>query len=195
MIYMYLESYKFMYWWYIINLMHKSWMKKSVNIDIKMNPNRAPVSWINSHHCYFLNEWLFISSGVVGPPPFPPATSSLSGFTASAGIQGYYQPPHSQYGTNQAEPMQVTGNSSEVKKIFNRIPGKNIMSVRCAFLTRFSCIHIGEVHTAWILFFIIHEKYSKCWTQPFFGQIFNVGYLFCLDKFTYSCKVRNFFLS
>ncbi|XP_022325999.1 vacuolar protein sorting-associated protein 37A-like [Crassostrea virginica] len=60
--------------------------------------------------------------GVVGPPPFPPATSSLSGFTASAGIQGYYQPPHSQYGTNQAEPMQVTGNSSEDTLSFDRVP-------------------------------------------------------------------------
>ncbi|XP_062586076.1 vacuolar protein sorting-associated protein 37A-like isoform X1 [Saccostrea cucullata] len=51
--------------------------------------------------------------GVVGPPPFPPATSSVSGYSSSGSLAGYYQPPGAQYGTGQPEPMQGTENSTE----------------------------------------------------------------------------------
>lgn len=56
-----------------------------------------------------------ISSGVIGPPPFPPATSSMTSYSGSPGLQGYHQSPVPQFGTSQSESMQVTGPSSEVQ--------------------------------------------------------------------------------
>lgn len=55
--------------------------------------------------------------GVVGQPPFPPATTSMSSFTASGGMPEYYQSPGGHYGTNQSESMQVAENSSESYRV------------------------------------------------------------------------------
>lgn len=68
-------------------------------------------SYINVHLLFD-----FIFSGVVGRPPFPPATTSMSSFTASGGMPEYYQSPGGHFGTNQTESMQVAENSSEVMR-------------------------------------------------------------------------------
>lgn len=60
--------------------------------------------------------------GVVGRPPFPPATTSMSSFTASGGMPEYYQSPGGHYGTNQSESMQVAENSSEESLSLDKVP-------------------------------------------------------------------------
>uniref|UniRef100_K1RAX7 Vacuolar protein sorting-associated protein 37A n=1 Tax=Magallana gigas TaxID=29159 RepID=K1RAX7_MAGGI len=60
--------------------------------------------------------------GVVGRPPFPPATTSMSSFTASGGMPEYYQSPGGHFGTNQTESMQVAENSSEESLSLDKVP-------------------------------------------------------------------------
>lgn len=79
----------------------------------------------------------FIFSGVVGRPPFPPATTSMSSFTASGGMPEYYQSPGGHYGTNQSESMQVAENSSEV---MGNIRQKKHFQEKCPKSPFFFCI-------------------------------------------------------
>lgn len=81
----------------------------------------------------------FIFSGVVGRPPFPPATTSMSSFTASGGMPEYYQSSGGHFGTNQTESMQVAENSSEVH-VMGNIKQKNIFSREMSKITLFFCI-------------------------------------------------------
>ncbi|XP_048779137.1 vacuolar protein sorting-associated protein 37A-like isoform X1 [Ostrea edulis] len=60
--------------------------------------------------------------GVIGPPPFPPATSSMTSYSGSPGLQGYHQSPVPQFGTSQSESMQVTGPSSEDGRYSDQVP-------------------------------------------------------------------------
>lgn len=78
----------------------------------------------------------FIFSGVVGRPPFPPATTSMSSFTASGGMPEYYQSQGGHFGTNQTESMQVAENSSEVH-VMGNIKQKNIFSREMSKITIF----------------------------------------------------------
>lgn len=95
------------------------------------NIHVTEVSYINVHLLFD-----FIFSGVVGRPPFPPATTSMSSFTASGGMPEYYQSPGGHFGTNQTESMQVAENSSEVH-VMGNIKQKNIFSREMSKITIF----------------------------------------------------------
>lgn len=117
-----------------IKYIKKPWMGLQAYFDISIIFMLLKSVIINVHLLFD-----FIFSGVVGRPPFPPATTSMSSFTASGGMPEYYQSPGGHFGTNQTESMQVAENSSEVH-VMGNIKQKNIFSREMSKITLFFCI-------------------------------------------------------